>query len=147
MRVYVLAGKRVRLYDSIDELPIENFQKYNKYVLLDAGIGSDVNDVCEHIANAYRLIDAGHSDKAKQELQNLNQNIGLVVSEASPRFMAFAALIQSIDGVEQTDLSDEHLREIINDLRRERKSVIDGILDFVKKNFVRSLKRTSHRSL
>ena len=44
MRKIVLAKHKVELYDSIDELPIVRFHKYNKMLLIDAGVGSDLSD-------------------------------------------------------------------------------------------------------
>jgi len=39
MKNLIVNKKVVRVYDSIDEMPIVNFQKYNKYLLIDSGIG------------------------------------------------------------------------------------------------------------
>ena len=38
MKEVELAGHKVVLYDSIDELPIARFHKYNRYLLVDAGV-------------------------------------------------------------------------------------------------------------
>ncbi|MGL5979408.1 MAG: hypothetical protein ACRCZY_00735, partial [Phocaeicola sp.] len=45
MRKETINGHKVEIYDSIDELPIRNFHKYNKYLLVDSGVGSDLNDI------------------------------------------------------------------------------------------------------
>ena len=43
-------GKHViKLYDSVDELPIGAYQRYNKFLLIDAGIGSSIDDFDAHI--------------------------------------------------------------------------------------------------
>ena len=49
MKREVINNHIVILYDSIDELPIIRFHKYNKYMLIDSGIGSDLNDINVHI--------------------------------------------------------------------------------------------------
>ena len=49
MKTISLANRTIKLYDSIDEMPIENFQRYNKYIIIDAGLGSDIDSVDEHI--------------------------------------------------------------------------------------------------
>jgi len=41
---------------------------------------------------------SNNAKKALQELQNMRQNMYMVNNEISPRYLAFAALIHSIDG-------------------------------------------------
>lgn len=54
MRKIVLAKHKVELYDSIDELPIVRFHKYNKMLLIDAGVGSDLSDWDAHMEKVVR---------------------------------------------------------------------------------------------
>lgn len=114
MKTTTINGHIVKLYDSIDELPIVNFQKYNKCVLIDSSLGSDVESVDEHIISLAKYVNAGDRAKTLSELQNMRQNLHLIVSGVSPKYMAFAALVKSIDGVEQKDLSDSGLQAIVD---------------------------------
>ena len=69
-------GKHViKLYDSVDELPIGAYQRYNKFLLIDAGIGSSIDDFDAHIVKLARLIGNNEREKAAQELQNMRQNL------------------------------------------------------------------------
>ena len=113
MKSLLINKKIVRVYDSIDEMPIINFQKYNKYLLIDSGIGSDADDIDAHIVKIAKYIKSNNNRKALQELQNMRQNIYMVNSEISPKYLAFAALIHSVDGKEVNDLSDDGLRKIV----------------------------------
>ena len=133
MKNLLVNKKIVRVYDSIDEMPIINFQKYNKYLLIDSGIGSDADDVDAHIARIAKLIKAKDSKKALQELQNMRQNIYMINSEISPKYLAFAALIQSIDGKEVTDLSDDGLKKLLHELKEIKHSKIIDFLMWLKK--------------
>ena len=117
MKTINVRGKIIKLYDSIDDMPIVNFQKYNKYVLLDTGLGSDIDSIDEHIVKLAKHIKSSNAAKAMQELQNLRQNMHMVVCEISPKYMAFAALIHSIDGECITDLSDDNLKYILDKIR------------------------------
>lgn len=123
---------KVKLYDSIDDMPIINFQKYNKYILIDSGLGSDIDSVDSHLVNLAKLI---RTDKAKasQELQNLRQNMFMIVSNVSPKYLAFAALIHSIDGERVTDLSDNNLKAILDKLKETKHSVLIDFLNWLKK--------------
>ena len=42
----------VEIFDAIDEMPIQRFQKYNKYMLIDSGVGSDLQDILDHVERA-----------------------------------------------------------------------------------------------
>lgn len=132
MKTMTVSGMELKLYDSIDEMPIVNFQKYNKLVLIDSGLGSDVNSVDERIVNLAKLIRSDLT-KASQELQNLRQTLHLIVSEISPQYMAFAALIHSIDGKPFTDLSDDSLKDVIEKLQNAPHYLIIDFLNWVKK--------------
>lgn len=123
----------IKLYDSIDELPIVNFQKYNKCILIDSGLGSDVDSVDAHIVNIAKYINSDDKKQAMSELQNLRQNLHMIVSNVSPKYFAFAALIYSIDGKKQTDLSDSHLQEIVDELNEMPHGILVDILSRLKK--------------
>lgn len=138
MKKVIVNKKVLLLYDSIDELPIINFQKYNKYLLIDAGIGSDINDIDEHITKLAKYIKTDLT-KASQELQNYRQNLYMIASGISPKHMAFAALIHSIDGKKVEDLSDENLKSILDDLRTVRRSWLVDLLVKIKKKITLEL--------
>lgn len=137
MKNLLVNNKIIRVYDSIDEMPIVNFQKYNKYLLIDSGIGSDADDIDAHIVKIAKFIKANNNKKALQELQNMRQNMYMVNNEISPKYLAFAALIHSIDGKEVNDLSDDGLKKLLHDLRDVKHSkVIDFLLWLKKKSQV-----------
>ena len=132
MKTIKFRNHEIKLYDSIDEMPIVNFQKYNKYILLDTGIGSDINSVDNHLVNLAKLIKTDLS-KANQEMQNLRQNMYMIVSEISPKYMAFAALIHSIDGKKLESLSDDYLRSVLEKIKTIKHSTIFEFLLYIKK--------------
>lgn len=138
MKEVVLNNKKVLLYDDIEDMPIVNFQKYNKYLLIDSGIGSDSNDIDSHIMKIAKFIKSDDKGKALQELQNMRQNMYMITSNISPKYMAFASLIHSIDGKELTDLSDTNLKAVIESLQKVKHSRIIKILEGIKKKFRRS---------
>lgn len=139
MKSLLINKKIVRIYDSIDEMPIINFQKYNKYLLIDSGIGSDADDIDAHIIKIAKFIKANNSKKALQELQNMRQNMYMVNSEISPKYLAFAALIYSIDGKEVNDLSDDGLKKLLQDLKDIKHSKVINFLLWLKKKVTNEL--------
>lgn len=128
----VKLGKHLcEIYDAIDELPMARFHKYNKYLLIDAGIGSDLSDIDRHIERAAMFIRNGNNDHAATELANLRQNVFFVMSGLSPRCLAFCVLVKSMDGEECSDLSDEGIKTVyerLNDVTvREISENLDAI--------------------
>lgn len=139
MKALLINKKIVRVYDSIDEMPIVNFQKYNKYLLIDSGIGSDADDIDAHIVKIAKFIKANNNKKALQELQNMRQNMYMVNNEISPKYLAFAALIHSIDGKEVNDLSDDGLKKLLQDLKDIKHSKVIDFLLWLKKKVTSEL--------
>ena len=138
MKIGKVNKHTVEIYDSIDELPIHRFQKYNKYLLIDSGVGSDMQDVLGHIDRAKIYIKSNPA-MAVTELENMRQSIYLVADELSPKYMAFAALVHKIDGEEITDTSDAGLKRVLEILSEAKKGWLDGVLNSVKKKIDREL--------
>ena len=103
----------VELYDSIEDLPIVRFHKYNKMMLVDAGIGGEISDFEAHLEKIAAFIRTGDSEKAIDQLNNMKKSVWFIQSELSPKYLAFAALITKIDGKECNDLSDDGLQRVV----------------------------------
>lgn len=112
----LIAGHRVRLYDTIDDLPIVRFQKFQKYLLVDSGIGGDVLAFDRRCEKVRRYLSQGKNDLAGQEMQNLRQCVYLIQEELNPKHRAFACLVESIDGERTDDLSDTGLARVLERL-------------------------------
>ena len=133
MREIKLNKKKVLLYDSIEELPITRFHKYNKMILVDAGIGSDLAGLDRLIERVARYVKKNDLKNAEAELENMRQNVYFIQNNISPRYLAFAALVKSVDGVSCDDLSDDGLQKIVNMLSDENHKEVTDHLDSVKK--------------
>lgn len=133
MRTIKLAGKKVEIYDAIEDLPILRFHKYNKMLLIDAGIGSDLSDFDKHIEKIIGFLNGKTPEMAVTELENMRQNLYFMQSHISPRCLAFATLVKSIDGKVCNDLSDEGLQKIIQELSDVSNKEMTAQLEAVKK--------------
>ena len=133
MKEVELNGHKVRLYDSIDDLPIVRFHKYNRMLLVDAGIGAEIGDLDNHLERVVRYIRKGDNENATKELENMRQNVYMVMAEQNTKHLSFACLVDSIDGVQQTDLSPDGLAKVIELLSGAPRGEIDKILASVKK--------------
>lgn len=132
--VNIKIGKRkVEIYNSIEELPIVRFHKYQKLLLIDAGIGSDIISFDRRMEKARRFLSAGKADQAMKELDNVRQSVWMMQNGISPRNRAFAALIKSVDGVPCDDISDEALEKLLDELREMSVKQLADTLESVKK--------------
>lgn len=140
MKTVEIGGKRVELYDSIEELPIVRFHKYSKMSLIDAGIGSDIADFDRHIGKAVALAKGKNPSDAAVEIENLRQSVYFIQNNLSPKYLSFAALVKSIDGRPCDDLSDEGLKKVVDELSQAPHGKITALLDAVKKKMEEELR-------
>lgn len=122
----------VCMYESIDELPIVRFHKFNKYMLVDSGIGSNLNDVDSHINRISRFMHT-NKDKAAKELDNLRNSLYLILNEVNVKHLSYVMFIFSINGKEVHDLSDENVKAISARLNKVELGFLDRLLEMVKK--------------
>ena len=105
------------MYDSIEELPIVRFQKYNKMLMLDAGLGSDVTALDGHLARVSEYIKANDLANAAAEIDNLRQTLFNVQNGLTPHFLSLIPLMAEVDGQAVDDLSDDGLKAVYERLK------------------------------
>lgn len=123
----------VEYFDTIDELPIVRFNKYQKLLLIDAGVGSDVAAFDQRMEKVRRFLMLGQSDNAQKELENVRQCVFLIQSGINPQHRAFAALVTKVDGTECNDLSDDGLAKVTAMLQDAPVIELAARLDAAKK--------------
>lgn len=133
MQTVKIGKHTVEMYDTIEELPIVRFHKYQKLLLIDAGIGADINAFDQRIEKTRRYLMDGKPEKAQQELENLRQSVFLIQSGINPKHRAFAALVAKFDGMECNDVSDDGLAKLTEKLNDAPESELTAQLDSVKK--------------
>lgn len=133
MKEVKLNGHDVRVYDSIDDLPMVRFHRYNRMLLVDAGIGSEIGDFDNHVERVVRYIRKGDNDNAAKELDNLRQNVYMIMQGQSVKDLSFACLVESIDGVRCDDLSPEGLQKVLHMLGGATRRELTEAFQSVKK--------------
>ena len=121
------------MYDAIDELPVIRFHKYQKMLLVDAGIGADIAAFDHRIERTRRFLMAQKYDMAQRELDNMRQTVYLVQSELNPAHRAFAALVTKVDTKDCDDLTDDGLAAVTEMLKDSPIKEITAQLEAVKK--------------
>ena len=133
MNTITIGKKEIKIYTSIDELPIKRYQKFNKLLLVDSGIGSDMNDVNHHIAKIQAYIKKDNKENATKQLENMRMSLYLISEEINVRYLSYMTLIKSVDGVEVTDLSDDNLKVLYTIFEDETKGFFDQAVEAIKK--------------
>jgi len=106
---------RLKLFDSIEDLPIERFMKANKYWMLHDSIGSDISDFDKNHYNKFALI-AGDKEKMLKSLENFRILVFNIMNEINVQHLSFACLVYSINDQLITDLSEESLKGVLKRL-------------------------------
>lgn len=140
MRTLKIGKHNVEMFDSIEDLPITRFHKYNKMLMIDAGLGSDLTDVDAHIEKVIAFMREGNNEDAIGELMNWRQAIYFVQMNLSPKHLAFASLVTKIDGKPYNDLSDDGLAKVINVLNDTKRSEVVDTLSEAKKKINEELR-------
>ena len=105
----------LKMYDDIDQLPVERFNKANKYWMLHDNIGSSIADFDTNHFNKITLL-AGDKEKCIAELQNFRILVFNIQNEINVEHLSFACLVYSVDNVVNDDLSEDALNRVLKDL-------------------------------
>lgn len=103
-------GHRLVFYDGVEDLPIVQFHRYSKYLLVESGIGDNINDIDKHITRILNFFN--DKKKMQQELMNLRQCLYVIATEQDLHNKATLCLVRSVDGKPWEDFSDSGLEEL-----------------------------------
>jgi hypothetical protein len=125
----------VTFYDSDRNLPYRRWQKFNKYSIIQLEVGDSIGEYDVRMQRAIKYINADDRKSAGIELTNQRQCLYNILEGYSPRGMALATMVYSIDGVVYEDYDEESLNEILDKLDSIgfTKEMLDNTVDHVKK--------------
>lgn len=149
MTEHIVNGHTVEYFDSIDDLPIVRHHRFNEFIAVKSGIGSTVEDVDNHISGIVQMVNRGDKEQAINKLFNMGQSMKFAIQNVDPMSMAFACLVNKINGVEMNDTTDHGLNKVVGMLSEIRISygMIKSIIEFVKKKLKKKRKSISLNSL
>lgn len=145
MIVKKLNGHEVVFYDSVEDLPVVQFHRYSKFLLVEGGIGDTINDIDRHISRILQF--ANDRKKWTQEVLNLRHCLYVVATEQDIHCKATLCLIKAVDGDDWKDFSDnglDRLYELVNGVSlkdldevatRVRDAIDENLLQYFPKVF------------
>lgn len=102
----------VILYDSIENLPIHQFSKMQKYHMIQGGVGKNLSEFDNHFESVIEFLKHDKKDKAIGELKNMRLLFWHILNEEDPSHLAFCCMVQSIDNKPIVDYSEKSLEDI-----------------------------------
>lgn len=125
-------------YDNIEDLPITQFHRYSKYLLVEGGIGDSIQDIDRHITKILNFLN--DTKKAYQEILNLRQCLYMIANEQDIHNKATLCLVKSVDGKDWEDFSDSGLDElyglVADASQREMDAIALEIRDKIDENLL-----------
>jgi len=135
--IYTKEGKhKLVIFDSAHDLTPRRYQKYNKHVMISAGVGESLEDYNNRQAKAIGYVRSEDKKSALIELTNQQQCVFNALQEYSPSNMAFAVMVHSIDGQVFEKYDENTLEEIINkleDIGLTKADLIEALREVKKK--------------
>lgn len=148
MRTENINGNIIEIYDSIEQLPMVRFHAFSRGIMLDSGIGSDVDDIDKRMASSIAMIQKGDHGDAIKEINNMRAALANVMGNINPKMLSFASLVKSINGKECNDLSHNGLTKVLDMIGQFEISynTVATVYNEVKKKLKKKSVRTSKTS-
>jgi len=113
----VQCGKHeIELFDSMHNLGILRFQRFNKYQMSASEIGSNFDDYDRRTEKTYQFLQKKMIPEAIQELNNRRMAVYNAFQEFTPMGKALAILVKRIDERIYNDYSPSALDQILQKL-------------------------------
>lgn len=140
MRELKIKGRVVKICDSIFEIPIDNYQEFQKALTMEIHSGTTIADVTAHYEKLALFIQRGETEAAIEELNNLYTGAYLVLNGFDTTSAAFVHLIHSIDGIKLEEFDEVETKKILKQLTKDFVSQgdIHEIIEEVKKKLLTS---------
>lgn len=113
-------GHRIEIQDNVQELPIGRFIAFQRHLLAAADIGGTVQDVDLRLRRHTAYLLEKQYANAVVEAQNLRFALQNAIKGLSPSTLAFACLVEKINGVEVPGHDEAGLNWIIDKLKQKK---------------------------
>jgi len=136
--VEIKQGKQkhiIKFFDSDRLLTIRRYQRFNKFLMIDLGVGDSIEDYRKRGGRSLGYIRAEDYKSAETELINRENTLHHALEEYSPKGMALAVMVHSINGHQYEDFEESTLNKIQDKLDEIgfTKLLLDETVTYLKK--------------
>lgn len=104
---------QINLYDpDLHKIPEYNWQKFQRCLILDAGIGSNTMDIIQRADTIAMLASNERKEDLVNELSNLKLSLYSAAEGIDYESMAFACMVQDIGGVKYSIATDTDINTL-----------------------------------
>lgn len=107
MAILKIKRNTVETYESLSEMPMRNFHLFNKFIVLNSNIGSDLDSIQDRVQKVRRFVAQQDGKKADAELNNLLQALTFAVENVPTDSLAFVCLCRRINNRDVIIMDDE----------------------------------------
>jgi hypothetical protein len=137
MKTIQATNGKIILYDSIRDLPIKRYNAFNRALIQDSGIGSDLNAISKHFAKLDTFLRGNKIQEALQERENLHVLFWSMLEGINYQSNAFLALCYSINdrkvGDIDNDIEQEECLRLLEETQVSQGDVEEALEDIRKK--------------
>lgn len=128
-------GHTITLYNNVKQLPVNRYNEVQKYLLMDSGVGSDMEAIQSRYARLYAFLAEKKIEEAQKEAENMYYTHYSILEAINYKSYAFCCLISEINGEAISDYSEDGIRAILKKLEGIDLSQydIESSIDIVKK--------------
>lgn len=130
----------VELYETVDEMPMARKHLFDKFLIMDSGMGSTIQDIELRFQKLDVFLKEKKFDLAIQERMNLHHAIFNGLSGINFKSLSFCSLVYKVDGKE-VEIKTESDVETVMDMV-EKKVInrnVEYFVETVKKKLLTNL--------
>ena len=126
---------KVRFYSDASLMPILKFKDFQKYCLLESGLGSSFGDIQSKLEKLAMFVNKDLKGDSIQEINNIREACFYNLNGVNLKHLSFACLIESINGeaVKNTKSDLEEALSLLNENGLTQKVLEDSYKDLKKK--------------
>lgn len=145
MKQIKVKGLVIEIYDSIDELPIDQYNLFQCYLLQDIGVNREFAQEMINEANLY--ISKDMTSEASKILVNYYINIQNKLNQVNLKWLSFGCLLHSINGTKVNLKATGDIENALDKIDRSgiTMELINTHVPGIKKNWIPNLPTISHQ--
>ncbi|GAB4042588.1 hypothetical protein [Spirosoma litoris] len=136
MHTLTLPRGVIELHDSPRKLPESRRVEFDYYSLIESGIGSSIQDIDRHFEPLMLILGSDDLQAQTNAVNNIRYLFfGLLHKQISPKSLAFAALVETVNGKRWDDYTEEGLQGLVLKLSQMglTQEIIDEVLPELRK--------------